>query len=117
MERKDRGRHCFDELPGDANASNHFYLPDEMPILTAPISRESFMIVVRALTALLVLLAAAPALAQDRRVPTSAAEVRLSYAPRSCKIAIRCSTIHSFAGSSACPASSPSRCSVRLDRA
>ncbi len=39
------------------------------------------MIIVRTLTALLVLLAAAPALAQDRRVPTSAAEVRLSYAP------------------------------------
>ena len=39
------------------------------------------MIFVRTLAALLVLLAAAPALAQDRRVPTSAAEVRLSYAP------------------------------------
>jgi Do/DeqQ family serine protease len=39
------------------------------------------MIIVRTLTALLVLLAAAPALAQDRRIPTSAAEVRLSYAP------------------------------------
>ncbi|MGH9695774.1 MAG: Do family serine endopeptidase, partial [Bryobacteraceae bacterium] len=39
------------------------------------------MIIARTLTALLVLLAAAPALAQDRRVPTSAAEVRLSYAP------------------------------------
>jgi Do/DeqQ family serine protease len=39
------------------------------------------MIFVRTLAALLVLLAAAPALAQDRRVPSSAAEVRLSYAP------------------------------------
>jgi Do/DeqQ family serine protease len=39
------------------------------------------MIFVRTLTALLVLLSAAPALAQDRRVPSSAAEVRLSYAP------------------------------------
>jgi Do/DeqQ family serine protease len=39
------------------------------------------MIIARTLTALLVLLAAAPALAQDRRVPASAAEVRLSYAP------------------------------------
>jgi Do/DeqQ family serine protease len=38
------------------------------------------MIIVRTLTALLVLLAA-PALAQDRRVPSSAAEVKLSYAP------------------------------------
>jgi Do/DeqQ family serine protease len=38
------------------------------------------MIIVRTLTALLVLLAAAPALAQDRRVPSSAAEVKLSYA-------------------------------------
>jgi Do/DeqQ family serine protease len=65
----------------DAKDSNHFYLPDEMPIFAAPISRESSMIIVRALTASLVLLAAAPALAQDRRVPASAAEVRLSYAP------------------------------------
>jgi Do/DeqQ family serine protease len=40
------------------------------------------MIVVRIFTALLVLWAAtAPALAQDRRVPASAAELRLSYAP------------------------------------
>jgi Do/DeqQ family serine protease len=56
-------------------------LPCEMSIFAAPISRESSMIIVRTLTALLVLLAAAPALAQDRRIPTSAAEVRLSYAP------------------------------------
>jgi Do/DeqQ family serine protease len=40
------------------------------------------MIVVRIFTALLVLWAAtAPAMAQDRRVPGSAAELRLSYAP------------------------------------
>jgi Do/DeqQ family serine protease len=39
------------------------------------------MIVVRTITALLVLLAAAPAMAQDRRVPASPAELRLSYAP------------------------------------
>jgi len=39
------------------------------------------MIAVRFCTALLVLLAAAPAMAQDRRVPASAAELRLSYAP------------------------------------
>ena len=39
------------------------------------------MIVVRFCTALLVLLAASPTMAQDRRVPTSAAELRLSYAP------------------------------------
>jgi Do/DeqQ family serine protease len=39
------------------------------------------MIVVRTITALLVLLAAAPAMSQDRRVPASAAELRLSYAP------------------------------------
>jgi Do/DeqQ family serine protease len=38
------------------------------------------MIVVRIFTALLVLLAAAPAMSQDRRVPTSPAEIRLSYA-------------------------------------
>ena len=39
------------------------------------------MIVVRIFTALLVLLAAAPATSQDRRVPASSAELRLSYAP------------------------------------
>jgi Do/DeqQ family serine protease len=39
------------------------------------------MTLVRTITALLVLLAAAPAMAQDRRVPASAAELRLSYAP------------------------------------
>jgi Do/DeqQ family serine protease len=39
------------------------------------------MIVVRIFTALLILLAAAPAMSQDRRVPASAAELRLSYAP------------------------------------
>ena len=39
------------------------------------------MIVVRIFTALLVLLAAAPAMSQDRRVPASSAELRLSYAP------------------------------------
>ena len=39
------------------------------------------MIVIRIFTALLVLLAAAPAMSQDRRVPASAAELRLSYAP------------------------------------
>ena len=39
------------------------------------------MIAVRIFTALLVLLAAAPAMSQDRRVPASAAELRLSYAP------------------------------------
>jgi Do/DeqQ family serine protease len=39
------------------------------------------MIVVRICTALLVLLVAYPAMAQDRRVPATAAELRLSYAP------------------------------------
>ena len=39
------------------------------------------MTAVRFFTALLVLLAAAPAMSQDRRVPASAAELRLSYAP------------------------------------
>jgi Do/DeqQ family serine protease len=39
------------------------------------------MIVVRIFTALLILLTAAPAMSQDRRVPASAAELRLSYAP------------------------------------
>src|SRR3979409_622220 len=40
------------------------------------------MIIVRLLTALLVSLAATvPAMSQDRRVPTSSAELRLSYAP------------------------------------
>ncbi len=39
------------------------------------------MIAVRFFTALLVLLVSAPAMSQDRRVPSSAAELRLSYAP------------------------------------
>ncbi len=39
------------------------------------------MIVVRIFTALLILMAASPAMSQDRRVPASAAELRLSYAP------------------------------------
>ena len=39
------------------------------------------MIAIRVFSALLVLLAAAPAMSQDRRVPASAAELRLSYAP------------------------------------
>ena len=39
------------------------------------------MIVIRVFTALLVLLAAAPAMSQDRRVPASTAELKLSYAP------------------------------------
>ncbi len=39
------------------------------------------MIAARFGTALLVLLAAAPAMSQDRRVPASAAELKLSYAP------------------------------------
>src|SRR6202451_2697587 len=39
------------------------------------------MIVARIFTALFVLLAASPAISQDRRVPPSPAELRLSYAP------------------------------------
>jgi Do/DeqQ family serine protease len=39
------------------------------------------MIPVRIFTASLIFLAAAPAMSQDRRVPASAAELRLSYAP------------------------------------
>jgi Do/DeqQ family serine protease len=39
------------------------------------------MIALRFLTALLVLLVTGPAMSQDRRVPSSAAELRLSYAP------------------------------------
>jgi Do/DeqQ family serine protease len=39
------------------------------------------MIAARFFTALLVLLAASPAISQERRVPASAAELRLSYAP------------------------------------
>ncbi|MEA2863666.1 MAG: hypothetical protein QOC84_1622, partial [Bradyrhizobium sp.] len=39
------------------------------------------MIAFRIFAALLVLLAAAPAMSQDRRVPGSASELRLSYAP------------------------------------
>jgi Do/DeqQ family serine protease len=39
------------------------------------------MVAVRFFTALFVLLAAAPTMSQDRRVPASAAEIRFSYAP------------------------------------
>jgi Do/DeqQ family serine protease len=39
------------------------------------------MIVVRTFTALFVLLAASPAMSQDRRVPATPAELKLSYAP------------------------------------
>jgi len=39
------------------------------------------MILARIFTALLVLLAAAPAMSQDRRIPASPADIRLSYAP------------------------------------
>ena len=68
------------------------------------------------------------AFAQDRRVPASAAELRLSYAPIVQRVqpavvnvyaaklvqnAIRSWTIRSFAASSACRASSRSRCSAR----
>src|SRR5579864_8485969 len=44
-------------------------------------SGNPLMNLVRIFTALLVLLAAGPASAQDRRVPSSQAELRLSYAP------------------------------------
>jgi Do/DeqQ family serine protease len=40
-----------------------------------------FMIAARFFTALVALLVASPAMSQERRVPSSAAEVRLSYAP------------------------------------
>src|SRR5271165_3395300 len=52
-----------------------------MPIFAAPILGNPFMILVRIFTALLVLLAASPAMSQDRRVPASPAEIKLSYAP------------------------------------
>src|ERR1700735_5125141 len=39
------------------------------------------MIVARIFTALFVLLAASPAMSQERRVPASPSELRLSYAP------------------------------------
>ena len=39
------------------------------------------MIAFRCFTALFILLAASPAIAQERRVPASAAELKLSYAP------------------------------------
>src|SRR6516165_5648329 len=46
-----------------------------------PQRRNPFMSALRFLVALFVLLAAAPANSQERRVPASAAELRLSYAP------------------------------------
>ena len=76
--------------------------------------------------------AATPGFAQDRRVPASAAELRLSYAPivqrvqpavvnvyaaKMVQNVIRCWTIRSSAASSACPASRATRCSARWDRA
>jgi Do/DeqQ family serine protease len=65
-----------------SGASNHFYSRAQQPIFAASILGNPFMIVVRIFTALLILWAAtAPASAQDRRVPGSAAELRLSYAP------------------------------------
>src|SRR3954452_5647040 len=46
------------------------------------ISQDTFMTLLRFFTAfLLTLVFAAPVAAQDRRVPSSAAELRLSYAP------------------------------------
>src|ERR1700737_5435056 len=68
-------------ITGCSEASSDFYSRAGMPIFASPILGNLFMIVVRTITALLVLLAAAPAMSQDRRVPASAAELRLSYAP------------------------------------
>jgi Do/DeqQ family serine protease len=65
-----------------SGASNHFYSRVREPIFAVSILGNPFMIVVRIFMVLLVLWAAtAPASAQDRRVPASAAELRLSYAP------------------------------------
>jgi Do/DeqQ family serine protease len=65
-----------------SGASDHFYSRAQQPIFATSILGNPFMIVVRIFTALLILWAAtAPASAQDRRVPGSAAELRLSYAP------------------------------------
>src|ERR1700744_3259439 len=65
-----------------SGASDDFYSRARGPIFAASILGNPFMIVVRIFTVLLVLwVAMAPASAQDRRVPASAAELRLSYAP------------------------------------
>jgi Do/DeqQ family serine protease len=61
--------------------SNHFYSSPPRPIFPPSGLQESFMIVGRLFTAFLALLVTAPAMSQDRRVPASSAELRLSYAP------------------------------------
>src|SRR3984893_14516634 len=59
-----------------------FYSEAGKPIFVPSILGNPFMIVVRIFTALFALWAAtAPAMSQDRRVPVSPAELRLSYAP------------------------------------
>src|SRR6478736_4982408 len=60
----------------------HFYWFVERPIFSSPPSGNPFMNALRLLTVLLLsLVAATPSMAQDRRVPSSPTELRLSYAP------------------------------------
>src|SRR5882724_75833 len=63
-------------------ALHHFYSLPGKPIFVPQSPGNPFMIAIRIFTALLVsLLATGAAMSQDRRVPASAAEIRLSYAP------------------------------------
>jgi Do/DeqQ family serine protease len=63
-------------------SADHFYSPGETTIFAPMHSRETFMTALRFLTALLMSLAAiVPAKSQDRRLPVSPTELKLSYAP------------------------------------
>src|SRR5471030_412314 len=67
---------------GHNKASRSFYSQAWKPIFGPSFLGNPFMILIRLLTTLLVCLAAtAPAMSQDRRVPASPADLRLSYAP------------------------------------
>src|SRR5438270_3292391 len=66
-------------LPGASRLSLLFAWRN--PYIRSSISRDFFMVFARTLAALLILGSAVPAWAQDRRVPASSAELRLSYAP------------------------------------
>jgi Do/DeqQ family serine protease len=76
------GRRVRGSQPAVPSPSRHFYSPSQRHIFAQFIPGNPFMIAARFVTVLFVLWAAtSPALAQDRRLPASPAELRLSYAP------------------------------------